>query len=695
MAEKSQPERCQRPDKSQQLPRSLAEAHGYTRELTSLQWACAAGLFLASCGFHLLTYGLVNDHFDRIARGRQIAQYGELPFRDFFDPGYFLTLFSSAAVQGLFGDNLLGEALLNVLCFSVGFVLTFVLLIRITRSLPTAAVVTALVIAAGPRFYDYDKVLFYPLGIFLCWRYIDRTSPRDLIMLALGTAVAFWFRYDNGIYIACAAGVSLLVVHWGSRVTLAQRLGLYGAVVVVASLPCLMFLQVNGGVLEYVHQITSYAKREGRRTAVFRLPRLEIDKSAPLAMISPPRPAGYPITVRWVDGVSDAERSELEQRFSLVNPEYDGERTWSYRLENISAEHVRGLIEDPSIEDTTSIDRSTARVTVSEPLGDKLQRFVPILRVRVLPGMVSRDNGVVFLYYLFVAIPCLAVMVVWWNTVRHREELQWRPDTARVLSLAAMCVLIEAFILRDPVSARIGAVAPPIAILGAWIVVNVGARQPYGTHVATTAARAAESGGWVSRMLTAHRVWALSRLIVLTSLCIGAITVWGNRLSNSRVTPTLFAERLKELAVSPPSEKLLPTGRLAGLGQYAKACTGPNDRILATWFVPELYSYAARGFAGGMVVFFGGHWSETPFQQRILSRLRHQSVPIVFIEMATYDDFRHAYELIDDYLRANYRIAGESNLGNPDTGEHGYRVMVRKELTPSRTYERWQLPCFQ
>ena len=129
--------------------------------------------------------------------------------------------------------------------------------------------------------------------------------------------------------------------------------------------------------------------------------------------------------------------------------------------------------------------------------------------------------------------------------------------------------------------------------------------------------------------------------------------------------------------------------------QYAKACTGPNDRILATWFVPELYSYAARGFAGGMVVFFGGHWSETPFQQQILSRLRRQSVPIVFIEMATYDDFRHAYELIDDYLRANYHIAGESDLGDPFAGEHGYRVMVRKDLTPRRTYEPWQLPCFQ
>ena len=206
--------------------------------LSRWQRVSTAGLFLGSLVFHLLNFGLIDDHFDRIARGRQIAQYGELPFRDFFDPGYFLTLFSSAAVQILFGDNLLGEALLNVVCFSVGFALTFVLLVRTTWSLSVAAVITALIIAVGSsRFYDYDKVLFYPLGIFLCWRYIDRTASRDLIALALGTVLAFWFRYDNGIFVACAAVVALFVVHWHNRVTFVRRLALYASVVVMASLP--------------------------------------------------------------------------------------------------------------------------------------------------------------------------------------------------------------------------------------------------------------------------------------------------------------------------------------------------------------------------------------------------------------------------------------------------------------------------
>ena len=46
--------------------------------------------------FTLATYTFSDDHFGRISPARQIARYGELPFRDYFDPGYVLTELSSA-----------------------------------------------------------------------------------------------------------------------------------------------------------------------------------------------------------------------------------------------------------------------------------------------------------------------------------------------------------------------------------------------------------------------------------------------------------------------------------------------------------------------------------------------------------------------------------------------------------------------
>ena len=75
--------------------------------------------------FALATIALTNDHFGRISPARQIAQYGELPFRDFLDPGYFLTEFSSAALLRIFGDTLLGEWLFTSPSWPRGTVVVF------------------------------------------------------------------------------------------------------------------------------------------------------------------------------------------------------------------------------------------------------------------------------------------------------------------------------------------------------------------------------------------------------------------------------------------------------------------------------------------------------------------------------------------------------------------------------------------
>src|SRR5688500_19799911 len=139
------------------MPRIIAAV------IAALVWL---GTFTLQLGF----LEIYNDHFDRIARGRQIARYGELPFRDFFDPGYFLTEFVSAAVQRVAGDNLLGEMILTSVFIATGALVVMLLLRRVAPSAVSVAVITALVIVASPRPYDFDKFFFYPLGLLLCWR---------------------------------------------------------------------------------------------------------------------------------------------------------------------------------------------------------------------------------------------------------------------------------------------------------------------------------------------------------------------------------------------------------------------------------------------------------------------------------------------------------------------------------------------
>src|SRR5688572_9720869 len=159
---------------------------------------CAA--WAGSFVFTFATLEFLNDHFGRISPARQIARYGELPFRDYFDPGYFLTEFSSALMQVVLGDNLLGEALLNSAFIASGTVLVLLLTRRLTGSFVTGAFAATLAVLAMPRAYDYDKVLFFPLGLWLCWRYIDRQRTTDLILLAAAIVVGALFRYDSGAY---------------------------------------------------------------------------------------------------------------------------------------------------------------------------------------------------------------------------------------------------------------------------------------------------------------------------------------------------------------------------------------------------------------------------------------------------------------------------------------------------------------
>jgi len=97
--------------------------------------------------------GFTNDQFGYLARARQI-QGGEIPFRDFNDPGWFLTDSLSAATQWLGGYNLRSEALLTVGMLSLGAAITFALARRAAGSVLAALVAVVVHIALDARHYN-------------------------------------------------------------------------------------------------------------------------------------------------------------------------------------------------------------------------------------------------------------------------------------------------------------------------------------------------------------------------------------------------------------------------------------------------------------------------------------------------------------------------------------------------------------
>jgi len=187
------------------------------RSINSVRVA-AALVWLGAFWFSLVTLVFLNDHFGRISPARQIAIYGELPFRDYFDPGYFLTELATAALIPLLGDNLIREVLLTTTFIATGTLLVFLLARRLTGSVVVSIASAVMALLLLPRAYDYDKVLFYPLGLMLCWRYVDRPVAARLWACAAGLVVAALFRYDNGVFLGAAMAVTIVVVHAGEPI---------------------------------------------------------------------------------------------------------------------------------------------------------------------------------------------------------------------------------------------------------------------------------------------------------------------------------------------------------------------------------------------------------------------------------------------------------------------------------------------
>jgi hypothetical protein len=210
--------------------------------------------------------GLTDDHFFYLIRGWQIL-FGELPVRDFVDHGAPLYFCVSAAVQFLFGRGMLSELAFSTTMIALGAALTCWLSARAAGSIAAGLIGAVFAILINPRFYNYPKILVYAAAIPLLWWYLDRPGRRPLVWLAVITVAGFLFRHDHGVFVALAAAAALLLaeVPWRRRV---RHAFLYAALVVALATPYLAFLQLNGGVKEYITQASAWADRERARTPV-------------------------------------------------------------------------------------------------------------------------------------------------------------------------------------------------------------------------------------------------------------------------------------------------------------------------------------------------------------------------------------------------------------------------------------------
>jgi hypothetical protein len=676
----------------------------------AIRWSIAAGVFAASLLLRFLSPQFHNEHFTFLSGARQILAYGELPFRDFIDPGHFLVYYVSAAALILSGHTLLGDALLSTSLLAAATSITFLLASHASRSNAIGLLMAVFFFASYPRLYNYYKLLFLVAGLWLCWAYIDKPVRRRLAALALGTVLALMVRPDLAVYLGSAALVTLVAVHWTTDFRLFWRRGmLFSAIAACALLPFWTVLQIQGGVARYYGDALAFGEREKSTQRPILRP-FQIDLSQPLIQTDPPPPPEpQRINVRWREGTDEGTRARLERRYGLGSPIFmtddPRQRTWRYEVLDTSSENLQKLVREARVDDLSGLDRSTGELPPP--------RETPPPVTRVAPGLFRLVNANLWLYYTFLLLPaiCLVVLVLRRGWRRPRCELM-PGEVPKVLAAVTLCAVADRILVTLPTHGRLSDVGAPMAVLGAWLLGQLASRpcrqdrsvegpgQQDPRHLSKPERRATV----LNRFSALSGYAAVGLILAVTWLSITTSSEAGLLLEKTDLRTVVtrpldvgekLARTIGRLTTQPPIDDWAPpdSTALRAATRYVRACTQPGDRILLTWFDPRVAFYSQRAFAGGVIFFHHDHFSSPEEQERIIAKLETQSVPIVITDAQLHESrVKHLQPLIYTYLAAHYRRAHQSGLGERDGDQ--FRILVDRSRTPTSTYGEFSLPCY-
>jgi hypothetical protein len=544
----------------------LEEAYPLTRSAGPSPRAHAFFVALAAFAYFFATTELLNDQFGRITLGYQWLTFGDRPFRDYFDAGFFGAAAWSIAGFRLAGGSLLGEVLLDCAAMAAGTAILFLLIRRASGSTALACAGAVIAAIAGPRLYDYDKVLFYPAGIWASWRFVDRPSMSRAAVAGVVAAAAAVLRWDSLIYLGAALGAAILAssLRDGRKLATCGAAALAGVLLVAG--PVLLWVHSLAGLPEAVGQIRAYAAIEGARSAL----------------------------IDWLAV-------------------------------------VRG--------DVTPRDL-----------------WVAITR---------RGWGPAWLFAATIVLLPICAM-----SARRARSLH----PGHLLTVAATVLGIVLFVLRDPLPARLGGAIAPVIVMA---VVTFVARRDHSRSRALTAA------GWV--------------LLVVSAIAAATSGAWSRRLEAAGVYDgpqgihTRAAARWRMLSATPPALGLMPGDAARELTWYLRRCTPPGAPLLAAWFAPEIYYFAQRPFAGGMVVFFGGHWADR--QSLIVERLRARRPAMVILQRSSYPAFLLDYRDVALHIDTDYEIVGSTAFQIAAPVDATFDVLLPKGTAITGRESTWGLPC--
>ena len=599
----------------------------------------------------------VNDHFDHLALALQL-RLGDLPVRDFVDEGMPLMYLVSAAAWELWQSPFYSETVVIALGFAIAAGLSFRLAALMSGSLTAAALAVFAQVALNPRTYSYPKLLVQAIALTVAWWAVRHATVARLAALAAATALGYYFRHDNALYLGAASVALLTVAQWRfGLVTLARSIAIYGSLAALFVLPHLLYVQWAAGIPAYLRVARAYVGGESVSGA-YRIPIPSVNTREGL-WISPETRI---VHVRWAPGVDDRLRARLQDTYRLELVKHVEDRTWRYRARNTSATNLRTIQSDSRVEDTHGFNELGRR--------ERWRRLLE--ESHPGPGWHARENSIALIFWLYWTLPMLGLLVVFMR--RHPLSV---PEIAIVVMISALALCSNLVFLRHPLDARLPDAGLSQSVLAAWI--------------AMTAWRWPAPG--LRRRLTRGAV------IVVAAATLGAVTVLGQTgplLTAAGVFkgPGDVVRRWRDISArlhetNPGPVPSYPSGMLLPFIKYVRECTTPDDRLLYGWYSPELAVVTGRGFAGDHRRFYRplASWE----QAATISRLRQVKVPFLIIPVDRRRWFSETYPDIWRYLEPRYTPM----VTIPPDDERGFEIWRDTSRTGNGVYGATNWPCLR
>jgi hypothetical protein len=590
---------------------------------------------VAAYWYRFLTFTqFSNDHFVHLAVARQIVG-GDWPVRDFVDRGAPLMSVVSAAAQQVLGEGQWSELVLVSLALAVAAAVCVFITARLSGSLAAGVALGLATVLIYPYSYSYPKLLVYAIALAVAWLYFSQPSWLRLTALAASLAAAFLFRHDHGLLLAVGVAAAC-VASQGLGTPGLLRLAAVASVALACVAPYLAWIHRHEGLDTYVRDGITFSRREAERSS-WGPPGFALDPGKPLWSRLQLGPI---VNVRWDAAVGDEDIRRAERRHGLTRYNYKEERTWQYALSRWSPAALEQLVTDPAVADTHGIDRLTFALQVPAPGG---------LRVYLTrlygpgEGMRLRENSVSALFYAVWLLPIVALVVLWKAWGHTSPEVR-----AVVVMTAVVQLAMNATMLREPLGNRIRDVIVPAVTLVAFL---AGAlwRRP---------------GSWLVRVpVRVGAVALVAAIIVITGSIGEAVPRWSDLTADGLGGMAKRAGAVN-FRLSPPQDRTgcelsQPYRDLVG---YIRRCTPERSRVLGLSFVPELYVYTGRAFAGGHVMFIPGYYVDDRHTSLMLARLSREDVPLVILDNQTRDEIASTYRRLWAHVSSRYREAGQFEI---------------------------------